>query len=148
MKNLWYFSTRYLLFSPKKLDLAYLPIHFFWKTFKYTVKYKHCKYYVVKKLHNNLKIELMKWQAHKVRGCLFDNNKNSLAEQKELGELIREWRIKEWCVLHNFELQDIIWNHFTQFHWCATKLLNANKNCSDAMPSTTSRSVPLTVMLF
>ena len=32
----------------------------------------------------------MKWQAHKVRGCLFDNNKNSLAEQKELGELIGE----------------------------------------------------------
>ena len=37
---------------------------------------------IVKKVHNNLKIELMQWQAHSVRGSLFENNKIYLGREK------------------------------------------------------------------
>ena len=32
---------------------------------------KHCK-----TMHNNLRIELMQWQAHRLKGSLVDNKKN------------------------------------------------------------------------
>ena len=41
-------------------------------------------------MQDNLNIELMQWQAHRVRGSSFDYKKNikySLAEEKGFGEL-------------------------------------------------------------
>ena len=37
----------------------------------YFLKNKHCE-----KVHNNLRIELMQWQAHRLKGSLVDNKKN------------------------------------------------------------------------
>ena len=31
---------------------------------------------IVEKIHNNLRIELMQWQAHRLRGSLVYNKKN------------------------------------------------------------------------
>ena len=39
---------------------------------------KHCK-----KMHNNLRIELMQWQAHRLRGSLVDNKKSLLWPRKK-----------------------------------------------------------------
>ena len=37
----------------------------------YFLKNKHCE-----KVHNNLRIELMQWQAHRLKESLVDNKKN------------------------------------------------------------------------
>ena len=43
-------------------------------------------------MHNNLRIELMQWQAHRLRGSLVDNKKNiPLSRGKGT------WRIRQKC---------------------------------------------------
>ena len=42
-------------------------------------------------MQNNLRIELMQWQAHRLRGSLVDSKKIFLGRQKET------WRIRQNC---------------------------------------------------